>query len=329
MRGIVVKSTGSWYNIEDEQGGIWRCRLRGRLRLAGVRTTNPLTVGDNVVFSPEASTGDLADNDEADSAPADDCFRSAPRGVITALEPRRNYIIRRSTNLSKEAHIIASNIDHLFLVTTLDFPPVSPEFLDRFLVTAQMYNVPVVIVLTKCDLFEGEVFRQFIDRFAATYRAAGYEVIECSGLTGKGTDRIKELASEGVSLFAGNSGVGKSTLINAIAPHVNARVGDISSSHFKGRHTTTFSEMFKLPGGGYIIDTPGIKGFGLIDIRPEEVGRYMPDLFALSHECRFNNCTHTHEPGCAVKAAIEDGRLSQERYTSYLKMIEKDEKYRV
>lgn len=324
MRGIVVKSTGSWYNIEDEQGVIWRCRLRGRLRLAGVRTTNPLTVGDNVIFSPESATGDLKgiDNDNEGN-------EHTPHGVITALEPRRNYIIRRSTNLSKEAHIIASNIDHLFLVTTLDFPPVSPEFLDRFLVTAQMYNVPVVIVLTKCDLFEGEAFREFIDRFTATYRAAGYEVIECSGLTGKGTDRIKELASEGVSLFAGNSGVGKSTLINAIAPHVNARVGDISSSHFKGRHTTTFSEMFKLPGGGYIIDTPGIKGFGLIDIRPEEVGRYMPDLFALSHECRFNNCTHTHEPGCAVKAAIEDGRLSQERYTSYLKMIEKDEKYRV
>ncbi|MDE6183049.1 MAG: ribosome small subunit-dependent GTPase A, partial [Rikenellaceae bacterium] len=267
MRGIVVKSTGSWYNIEDEQGGIWRCRLRGRLRLAGVRTTNPLTVGDNVVFSPESATGDLEGGDSDNEG-----NEHAPRGVITALEPRRNYIIRRSTNLSKEAHIIASNIDHLFLVTTLDFPPVSPEFLDRFLVTAQMYNVPVVIVLTKCDLFEGEAFRRFIDRFAATYRAAGYEVIECSGLTGKGTGRIKELASEGVSLFAGNSGVGKSTLINAIAPHVNARVGDISSSHFKGRHTTTFSEMFKLPGGGYIIDTPGIKGFGLIDIRPEEVG---------------------------------------------------------
>lgn len=324
MRGIVVKSTGSWYNIEDEQGVIWKCRLRGRLRLAGVRTTNPLTVGDNVIFSPESATGDLegSDNDNEGN-------EHTPHGVITALEPRRNYIIRRSTNLSKEAHIIASNIDHLFLVTTLDFPPVSPEFLDRFLVTAQMYNVPVVIVLTKCDLFEGEAFREFIDRFAATYRAAGYEVIECSGLTGKGTDRIKELASEGVSLFAGNSGVGKSTLINAIAPHVNARVGDISSSHFKGRHTTTFSEMFKLPGGGYIIDTPGIKGFGLIDIRPEEVGRYMPDLFALSHECRFNNCTHTHEPGCAVKAAVESGELSAERYNSYLKMVERDEKYRL
>ncbi|MDE6482898.1 MAG: ribosome small subunit-dependent GTPase A [Rikenellaceae bacterium] len=309
MRGVVTKSTGSWYEVECDDGLSLRCRLRGRLRLEGVRTTNPLAVGDMVTLEPEGDDGN--------------------RGVITSLEPRRNYIIRRSTNLSKEAHIIAANIDTLFLVATLDFPPVSLEFIDRFLVTARVYRVPVVIVLNKMDLFEGEEFRPFVDNFRSIYERAGYKVVECSAHEGRGTDTVKEMMIGRVSLFSGNSGVGKSTLINAVAPHVEARVGDISAAHFKGRHTTTFSEMFKLPEGGYIIDTPGIKGFGLIDIEPEEVARYMPDLFELSEGCRFYNCTHTHEPGCAVKAAVESGELSAERYNSYLKMVERDEKYRL
>lgn len=309
MRGIVTKSTGSWYEVECEDGLSLKCRLRGRLRLEGVRTTNPLAVGDIVTLEYEGAA-------------------VAGRGVITALEPRRNYIIRRSTNLSKESHIIAANIDTLFLVATLDFPPVSLEFIDRFLVTARVYHVPVTIVLNKMDMFDDERFRPFVDNFRSIYERAGYRVVECSAREGRGTDVIKEMMKGGVSLFSGNSGVGKSTLINAVAPHVQARVGDISAAHFKGRHTTTFSEMFKLPEGGYIIDTPGIKGFGLIDIEPEEVARYMPDLFELSAGCRFYNCTHTHEPGCAVKAAVESGDLSEERYSSYLKMVEKDGKYR-
>lgn len=309
MRGVVVKSTGSWYEVECDDGLSLRCRLRGRLRLEGVRTTNPLAVGDTVTVEKEGDDGS--------------------RGVITSLEPRRNYIIRRSTNLSKEAHIIASNIDTLFLVATLDFPPVSLEFIDRFLVTAQMYRVPVAIVLNKMDLFEGEEFRPVVDSFRSIYERAGYSVVECSAREGRGIEAVKKMMKGGVSLFSGNSGVGKSTLVNAVAPHVGARVGDISAAHLKGRHTTTFSEMFKLPEGGYIIDTPGIKGFGLIDIEPEEVARYMPDLFGFSEGCRFYNCTHTHEPGCAVKAAVESGELSAERYSSYLKMVEKDEKYRL
>ena len=307
MRGRVIKSTGSWYEVECDDGALLRCRLRGKLRLEGVRTTNPLVVGDIVTL-------------EHEGAP------ESRSGVITGLEPRYNYIIRRSTNLSKEAHIIAANIDTLFLVVTLDSPPVSLEFIDRFLVTAQVYHVPVVIVLNKMDLFDSR--RPSVDYFRSIYERAGYRVVECSARDGRGTDTVKELLRGGVSLFSGNSGVGKSTLINAVAPHVNARVGDISAAHFKGRHTTTFSEMFKLPGGGYIIDTPGIKGFGLIDIEPEEVARYMPDLFELSRGCRYYNCTHTHEPGCAVKAAAESGELPSERYLSYLKMIERDEKYR-
>lgn len=309
MRGVVVKSTGSWYEVECDDGLSLRCRLRGRLRLEGVRTTNPLAVGDTVTLEKEGDDGN--------------------RGVITSLEPRRNYIIRRSTNLSKEAHIIASNIDTLFLVATLDFPPVSLEFIDRFLVTARVYRVPVVIVLNKMDLFDGEEFRPVVDNFRSIYERAGYTVVECSAREERGIEAVKEMMKGGVSLFSGNSGVGKSTLVNAVAPHVGARVGDISAAHLKGRHTTTFSEMFKLPEGGYIIDTPGIKGFGLIDIEPEEVARYMPDLFGFSEGCRFYNCTHTHEPGCAVKAAVESGELSAERYSSYLKMVEKDEKYRL
>lgn len=306
MKGIVIKSTGSWYNVETEEGNVIKCRLRGRLRLDGIRTTNPITVGDMVIFETE---------DEG--------------GVITSLEARRNYIIRRSTNLSKEAHIIAANIDTLFLVTTLDFPAVSLEFIDRFLITAEMYHVPVVILLNKTDLFRDEVFKPYLDDFHRIYEAAGYEVVDCSGLEKQGLERVKELMKGRVSLFSGNSGVGKSTIINAVAPFVNARVGDISSAHFKGRHTTTFSEMYKLPEGGYLIDTPGIKGFGLIDIEAEEVARYMPDLFRFSENCRFYNCTHTHEPGCAVKEAVESGELSAERYESYLKIMEKDDKYRI
>jgi len=255
--------------------------------------------------------------------------REGDGGVVTALEPRRNYIIRRSANLSKEAHIIAANIDTLFLVATLDFPPVSLEFIDRFLVTAEVYHVPVTIVLNKMDLFDDRRFTPFVNNFRSIYEGAGYRVVECSAREGRGVDAVKEIMKGGVSLFSGNSGVGKSTLINAVAPYVGARVGDISAAHFKGRHTTTFSEMFTLPEGGYIIDTPGIKGFGLIDIEPEEVARYMPDLFKLSAGCKFYNCTHTHEPGCAVKAAVENGTLSEERYSSYLKMVEKDEKYRI
>lgn len=307
IRGIVIKSTGSWYSVESlANGTMYDCRIRGKLRLKGMRTTNPVTVGDIVQLDVE----------------------TPETAVITAIEPRKNYIIRRSTNLSKESHILAANIDTLFLVVALDFPATSTEFIDRYLLTAEMYKVPAVILLNKIDLFSDIEFKPIIDDFHAIYEAAGYKVIDISATQGVGIENVRALMQQKTTLFSGNSGVGKSTLINALYPHIEAKTGDISASHNKGKHTTTFCEMYKLPEGGYMIDSPGIKGFGLVDISPEEITHYMPDLFALQSECRFYNCTHAHEPGCAVKAAVEAGSLSEERYTSYLKILEGDDKYR-
>ena len=306
-----MKSTGSWYLVEaaDGDGETFRCRIRGRLRLKGIRTTNPVAVGDWVVFDTEET-------------------EEGAVGTITAVEPRKNYVIRRATNLSREAHIIAANVDQAFLVVTLDFPPTSPEFIDRFLVTCEMYRVPVTILLNKIDLFGDPAFAGAVADFHAVYEGAGYRVLEVSALYGQSMDRLEEMMKGRVSLFSGHSGVGKSTLIGTLIPEFEIRTGDISDYHRKGKHTTTFSEMFPLPGGGYLIDTPGIKGFGIVDADAKELARYFPDLFREAAECRFYNCTHTHEPYCAVKAAVEAGRIAPERYVSYLKMMEDDDKYR-
>lgn len=310
MKGIVVRNTGSWYVVEDcNTAVLYDCRVRGKLRLKDIRTTNPISVGDIVVYELEGTD-------------------QAATGVITAIEPRRNYIIRRSTNLSKESHIIGANIDTAFLVVTLDFPATSNEFIDRFLVTCQMYHVPVVILLNKMDLFEGELFRGVVDEFCCMYKGAGYDVVEVSAKSGSNISVIKSMIQGKVSLFSGNSGVGKSTLISRLCDDDTIKTGDISDYHHKGKHTTTFSTMYKLNEGGYIIDTPGIKGFGMIDIDCKDVGRYFPDLFRLSPECKFYNCAHTHEPHCAVKSAIERGEVSAERYSSYLKILDQDDKYR-
>lgn len=303
MTGTVVCATGSWYDVMADDGVRYRCRMRGRMRLRGVRSTNPVVVGDRVGFSDDG--GDF---------------------IIEDLQPRRNYIIRRASNLSKESHIIAANVDRALLVVTLASPRTAPEFVDRFLVTCEAYSVPVTILLAKSDLTAG--MRDEVEAFRSTYEGAGYDVIEISALHGDGLDAVRDLVAGRTTLVAGNSGVGKSTLIGALDPAFEVRTGEISQSHLKGRHTTTFSTMYPLAGGGYVIDTPGIKGFGLIDIDDAELCRYFPDMMRHAPQCRFYNCTHTHEPDCAVIAAVERGEIAWSRYESYLKILDEDEKYR-
>jgi ribosome biogenesis GTPase len=302
--GLVVKVAGSLYTVQDSATGALReCKIRGRLRLRDVRTTNPLAVGDVVRY-------------EAGGSP-----------VITELTPRRNYIIRKAANLSKEAHIVAANIDQAFLVVTVDFPPTSMEFIDRFLVSAEAYNVPAAIVINKMDLYSEE-HAQEVERLEKAYGAIGYQALKTSTKVKDDVSMLKSLLAGKITLFSGNSGVGKSSLINALNPQLGLRVGEISEYHNKGRHTTTFSELFEVDKGSYVVDTPGIKGFGLVDIGPNELSHYFTEIFAASKKCKFTSCTHVHEPGCAVQKAVAEGSVSQNRYISYLKMLEGGEKYR-
>ena len=302
-RGIVIQATGSWYEVESE-GEILRCRIRGKLRLKGVRSTNPVVVGDEVGIESDA----------------------VGEWTIDEIAPRRNYVIRRASNLSKESHIIAANIDHALLLVTLHAPATPREFVDRFLVTCEAYKVPVTIVLGKADMLDGEMLAE-AEEFEAIYGDAGYEVMRLSSLRGEGVEQIRRMLHGHTTLVAGNSGVGKSTLIGTIDPTIEIRTGEISESHHKGKHTTTFSTMYPIEEG-YIIDTPGIKGFGLIDIDERELCRYFPEMMRLAPDCRFYNCTHTHEPGCAVREAVEEGRVAWSRYESYLKILDEDDKYR-
>ena len=302
IEGIVISATGSWYEVATEHGRL-NCRIRGRLRLKGVRSTNPVVVGDRVVVEPDGDSS-----------------------AIVAIVPRRNYVIRRASNLSKESHIIAANVDRALLIVTLHSPATPKEFVDRFLVTCEAYKVPVSIVLGKADTLTGEAEEEAA-AFSSIYRDAGYEVLRLSSTTGEGVEEIRALLTNHTTLVAGNSGVGKSTLVRAIDPSLDIRTGDISESHHKGKHTTTFSTMYPI-AGGYIIDTPGIKGFGLIDIDSKELCRYFPEMMRLAPECRFYNCTHTHEPGCAVQEAVKEGRVAWSRYDSYLKILDEDDKYR-
>ncbi len=301
--GLVIRATGSWYEVRVGDETV-RCRIRGKLRLKGVRSTNPVVVGD--VVRCEAAEGD----DEA-------C-------VIAEILPRRNYVIRRASNLSKESHIIAANVDQALLLVTLAEPVTATEFVDRFLVTCEAYKVPVVIVLSKCDIQSPEA----LEAFRAIYEQAGYRILEVAAAEGRGLEPVRELLAGRTTLIAGNSGVGKSTLVQAIDPTLDIRIGEISDSHHKGRHTTTFSTMYPLSDGGWIIDTPGIKGFGLIDIDDAELWHYFPEMMRVAPGCRFYNCTHTHEPGCAVIDAVERGEIPYERYESYLKIRSEDDKYR-
>lgn len=297
----VVRATGSWYDVLHD-GATVRCRIRGRLRLKGVRSTNPVVVGDEVVCEADEG-GDY---------------------VIADILPRRNYVIRRASNLSKESHIIAANVDQALLMASLRSPETPTEFVDRFLVTCEAYKVPVTILLSKIDLQDAEA----VAEFRAVYEGAGYRVLEVSAKEGRGVEEVRKLLAGRTTLVSGNSGVGKSTLIQTIDPSLDIRTGEISDSHHKGRHTTTFSTMYPLAKGGAVIDTPGIKGFGLLDIDDAELWHYFPEMMRVAPGCRFYNCTHTHEPGCAVVEAVKAGEIAWSRYESYLKILDDDEKYR-
>lgn len=299
--GIVVRATGSWYEVLSG-GERLQCRIRGKLRLKGVRSTNPVVVGDEVRCL----------TDEQGSH------------VIIDITPRRNYVIRRASNLSRESHIIAANIDQALLLVTLRYPETPFEFVDRFLVTCEAYKIPVVIILAKSDLQEAEE----VDFFRSIYENIGYRVLEVSSTTGEGVEAVHDLLVGRTTLLSGNSGVGKSTLVQRIDPTLDIRTAELSDNHQKGRHTTTFSTMYPLAEGGALIDTPGIKGFGLIDIKEEELWHYFPEMMHFGRACRFYNCTHTHEPGCAVIEALERGEISDLRYESYLKIMDDDDKYR-
>jgi len=308
LKGLVIKNTGSWVTVRLDDGSTVNCKMRGVLRLKGMRCTNPVAVGD--IVQVEDKGGD------------------AP--VVGAIEPRRNYIIRRASNLSKEFQIIAANLDQAVLVVTLTNPVTSTTFIDRFLATAEAYNVPAVLAFNKVDLITTDELQQQLDELLALYQEIGYPVIAMSATTGAGADDLRQLLSGKMSLLSGNSGVGKSSIINLLVPDAHVRVGDVSHTHHKGMHTTTFSELLDLPGGGAIIDTPGVKAFGTIDFEKAEVAHYFPEISKISDGCRFNNCTHTHEPGCAVLDAVERGDIAYSRFVSYLSILDEDpnNKYR-
>ncbi|GIM57597.1 putative ribosome biogenesis GTPase RsgA [Capnocytophaga canimorsus] len=307
MEGIVYKSTGSWYTIKDrKQAVFYQCRIKGKFRIRGIRNTNPVAVGDVVDFELEDSGN----------------------GVITEIHPRSNYIIRKSVNLSKQTHIIAANIDYAFLIVTLNNPPTFTTFIDRFLVTAQAYDIPVVLLFNKIDTYTQEELDE-IRYLAGLYRSIGYQCIGISATENKNIDKVKALMHNKTSMISGHSGVGKSTLINAIAPQLNLKTATISQQHQQGQHTTTFAEMFDLDFGARIIDTPGIKGFGVVDMEKEEIGDYFPEFFALKHECKYNNCLHIDEPQCAIKQALEEDKIAWSRYKSYLQILQgEDDNYR-
>jgi ribosome biogenesis GTPase len=306
-KGLVFRSTGSWYTVESE-GVFYSCRMKGKLRLKGIKSTNPLAVGDRVVFEV-------------------DPLASSPEGTIIEIEERQNYIVRKSVNLSKQTHIIASNIDQVFLLITLNNPPTFPAFIDRFLVTAEAYHIPSILVFNKIDTYTPEQEKE-VDALAAVYDTIGYTTLKIAASSGQNVEAIETLMQDKVSMFAGHSGVGKSTLINALAPELNLKTAAISSQHQQGTHTTTFAEMFALPKGMKLIDTPGIKGFGVVDMQVEEIGDYFPELIALKPQCKFHNCLHQSEPNCAVIKAYEAGEIAKSRYENYLQLLKNDMTYR-
>jgi ribosome biogenesis GTPase len=309
MTGRVYKSTGSWYLVKTEQGELYECRIKGKFRIKGIKSTNPVAVGDFVDFNLETKGDETI-------------------GIIYNIRDRKNYIIRKSVKLSKRTHILAANIDQVFLLVTLNNPPTFTNFIDRFLVTAEAYGIKTVLLFNKIDTYNEEEILE-VKYLAALYREIGYTCIGISSKTGKNIDKVVDLMKSKVSVFAGHSGAGKSTLINYIYPELDLRTAEISEQHKQGQHTTTFAEMFDLPNDIKIIDTPGIKGFGIVDMDKEELGDYFPEFFELKSHCRFNNCLHLEEPGCAVKKALEDDKIAWSRYKSYLQMIEgEQESYR-
>ncbi|MFL1897114.1 ribosome small subunit-dependent GTPase A [Aquimarina sp. 2-A2] len=310
MTGIVYKSTGSWYTVKAENGITYECRIKGKFRIEGIKSTNPVSVGDKVDFKLEKT------NDENDNE----------RGVINTIHDRKNYIIRKSVNLSKQTHIIAANIDQVFLLVTLNNPPTFTTFIDRFLVTAEAYGIKAVLLFNKIDTYNEEELLE-IKYLAALYRKIGYDCVGISAKTGKNVDKVKAMMQRKVSMFSGHSGVGKSTLVNTIEPDLMLKTTAISEQHQQGQHTTTFAEMFDLSFDAKIIDTPGIKGFGVVDMEKEELGDYFPEFFQLKSKCKFNNCLHINEPKCAIKDALDDGEIAWSRYKSYLQIIEGEEEH--
>ena len=307
MKGRVIKNTGSWYTVRTDDGRDVESKVKGNFRLKEIRSTNPVSVGDRV---------DIDINNEGTA-------------FITRIEDRKNYIIRRASNLSKQSHIIAANLDQAMLIVTVNYPITTTVFIDRFLATAEAYSVPVKLVFNKIDRYKGED-KEYLDALINLYTTIGYPCSTLCAKTEEGLDALKAELKDKITLLSGHSGVGKSTIINKLVPGVNLRTGDISEYHNKGMHTTTFSEMIPLPEGGYLIDTPGIKGFGTIEMETAEISHYFPEIFKFSEDCRFNNCSHRHEPGCAVLQALEDHYISESRYKSYLSILEDKEesKYR-
>jgi len=306
-KGIVYRSTGSWYTVHSE-GIFYDCRIKGKLRLKGIKSTNPVAVGDHVLFEV-------------------DRHATAPEGNITQIEERKNYIVRKSVYLSKQTHIIASNIDQVFLIITLNNPPTFPAFVDRFLVTAEAYQISAILLFNKIDSYKDFELKE-VKEFQKIYQDIGYSTFNISATQGIEIETVKSIMQDKVSMFSGHSGVGKSTLVNAISPGLNIKTAAISKQHQQGMHTTTFAEMFALTKGIKIIDTPGIKGFGVVDMKPEEIGNYFPEFYKRKNKCKFHNCLHHNEPKCAIIEAVKAGKISLSRYTSYLQMLEDDTPYR-
>ncbi len=305
MTGHVYKSTGSWYTVKTQLGEVYQCRIKGKFRIKGIKSTNPIAVGDVVDFELETKNDEIS-------------------GIIYKIHDRANYIVRKSVNLSKQTHIISANIDQVFLMITIDNPPTFTSFIDRFLVTAEAYSIKAILLFNKIDTYDEETLLE-VKYLAHVYRKIGYECIGISAKTGRNVEKVKTLMRDRVSMFSGHSGVGKSTLVNAIEPNLNLKTKEISAQHMQGQHTTTFAEMFDTSFGAKIIDTPGIKGFGVVDMDKEEVGDYFPEIFNLKQDCKFNNCLHVQEPKCAIKRAVEDGVIAYSRYRSYLQILEGEE----
>jgi ribosome biogenesis GTPase len=311
-KGIVIKSTGSWYTVKTTDGTLIECRIKGNFRIKGIRSTNPIAVGDHVELTVSQEDSNL---------------EGAVMGMITNIIERKNYIIRKSPNLSKESHIIAANIDQAFLIVTIKHPVTTTTFIDRFLVSAEAYRIPCRIIFNKVDIYKQDELA-LLDSLMKVYQTIGYTCLKLSAMNNIGVEELKGLIKDKTNVFSGHSGVGKSTIINCLQPGLSLKTGIISESHHSGKHTTTYSEMIDLDIGGYIIDTPGIKGFGLLEMAKEEISHYFPEMFRLLDNCQYYNCTHTHEPGCAVKKAVEEGEIAEFRYDTYVGLLNNEDKYR-